>query len=575
MSDLTVSKLCNITNKVNEVKNDICDKLSIREICNFPKITCQSIADCGPLKKSLLAQHLLNIISVCEPLSEYSIDFEQNNKLDIHEIQQVVSTCITRECNELGQSNEFQLHTIRDDIKKLDDLVNEFKTSINSCGSIKHLQSISDSLATKISDNCSAQNQNFTNDTNNTTKFGIDKNPTKCIDRYEENFISSDKSKKLCTFLDSCDQFSSNIENGHSVAMFGYPYHYTGSTHSDNPPDIPVPLQEVIDDINKLYPDATINSVLVNKYSGPGASLPPHADDEFTINPDSFIFTVSLGHAVDVKFTEMHSSDSPAVHKTIQPNSLYVMSHVSQSYWKHGINKCSTFGGTDVRYSLTFRHVSNKFLRSAVIIGDSNTRELLFGEGIGTFGHNIPGRRTQATHIDDINPVDCCGFNNIFLHCGINNIKHPSINGPDKVAKCFEDFKHKVEQISNICPKSKIFISPMLLTKDRDLNKRALFFNKLLFNYENQSHGKFSTLDFNKFCDNGFLSHHLGSLKHPDDKLHLGTSGIKLLVQLIRYCVYGYERKSFKKSNNHEKDGKLYRSVLTSQGAHDGSLPQT
>ena len=40
----------------------------------------------------------------------------------------------------------------------------------------------------------------------------------------------------------------------------------------------------------------------------------------------------------------------------------------------------------------------------------------------GTFGHNIPGRRIQAMHIEDINPADCCGYKNIFLHCGINNI---------------------------------------------------------------------------------------------------------------------------------------------------------
>ena len=45
-------------------------------------------------------------------------------------------------------------------------------------------------------DNYSAQYQNLNSNTNNTTKFVIDDNQTKCIDRYEENFILSDKSQK-------------------------------------------------------------------------------------------------------------------------------------------------------------------------------------------------------------------------------------------------------------------------------------------------------------------------------------------------------------------------------------------
>ena len=78
------------------------------------------------------------------------------------------------------------------------------------------------------------------------------------------------------------------------------------------------------------------------------------------------------------------------------------MSRTSQSYWEHEIGKCKDFDNTDVRFSLTFRHVSRKFLNSAVVIGDSNTQSLRFGEGKGTFGHNIPGRRVKAIHIEDI-----------------------------------------------------------------------------------------------------------------------------------------------------------------------------
>ena len=60
---------------------------------------------------------------------------------------------------------------------------------------INQLQSISDSLVTKISDHSDAQK--LTTDNTSKTKFTVDKNPTKCFDKYEENFISSDQSKNL------------------------------------------------------------------------------------------------------------------------------------------------------------------------------------------------------------------------------------------------------------------------------------------------------------------------------------------------------------------------------------------
>ena len=407
-------------------------------------------------------------------------------------------------------------------------------------------QCISDSLSSKISHVSDAPyHESFDLYDKHDSEAEVEttvnniKNPAKCIDRYHNDFITSAQSNKLIKFLDNCDQFSEKNESGHSVALFGYPYHYNGSKHSDEPVDIPQPILQVIDDINAQYPEAIINSCLVNKYAGPDSHLPQHADNEYTIEPGSRIFTVSLGKKVNVKFTEIHCKDSPVVEQTVQPNSLYVMSQISQSYWEHEINKCTAFDDTDVRYSLTFRHVSRKFLHSAIIVGDSNTQSLRFGEGKGTFGHNIPGRRVKAIHIEDINPADCCGYKNIFVHCGINNIKHHSIRSPENVTACFELFKNKIDIIRTLCPNSKIVISPILPTKDREWNVRALYFNKLLFGYENRANGKILTHDFNEFCDiSGMLAASMGRFKKPSDTLHLGANGISLLVKLIRDCVH-------------------------------------
>ena len=51
---------------------------------------------------------------------------------DINHIEQVVSKCIVKECSDINQCHEFNINTVRDDIKKLDVLMGELKNSINS-----------------------------------------------------------------------------------------------------------------------------------------------------------------------------------------------------------------------------------------------------------------------------------------------------------------------------------------------------------------------------------------------------------------------------------------------------------
>ena len=43
-----------------------------------------------------------------------------------------------------------------------------------------------------------------------------------------------------------------------------------------------------------------LNQILVNKYSGPDALLRKHSDNEYDINPDSEILTVSIGDTATV-----------------------------------------------------------------------------------------------------------------------------------------------------------------------------------------------------------------------------------------------------------------------------------
>ena len=319
--------------------------------------------------------------------------------------------------------------------------------------------------------------------------------------------------------------------------MFGHPYHYNGSRHTSQFTEIPTPITDVIAAIKTKYPNTELNSCLINKYVGPQSFLPKHADNESTIDPVSSIYTVSLGHASTVKFSEIHGKKKCEF--VAEPNSLYVMSRSSQAYWHHQIDANAELPEDSVRYSLTFRHVDKKFTKSTIIIGDSNTRNLKFGSGKGTFGHNMPGKREEAIHLQDLKPESCCGYRNIFIHCGINDIKHHRVSNAGKVQQKFSELKSKLEEITVLCPGSKLFVSPILPTKSHDWNRRAIHFNKLLFNYCNESNGKVVALNFSNFCDEyGNLRNDMGKYWNPSDPLHLGSKGITDLVKIIRQSVF-------------------------------------
>ncbi len=246
------------------------------------------------------------------------------------------------------------------------------------------------------------------------------------------SFIDEDSAKSITEFLETC---TFNDENGHSVISFGHPYSYTGSKSSSDVPPIPAALQPLFDKINELqskqfldkyphlqdkYPAPCINACLVNKYNGPDSYLPKHSDKETTIPPESSIFTVSLGQACDIQFTEKSTGNETTL--TCPDRSLYHMTRKSQDFFEHRIDKGSVTSG--VRYSLTFRSVDWKNRNSTCLIGDSNTGQLKFGSSKhGSFGELMPGQRFWAATIEKINPLDCCAYNNIVVMCGINDLK--------------------------------------------------------------------------------------------------------------------------------------------------------
>lgn len=86
--------------------------------------------------------------------------------------------------------------------------------------------------------------------------------------------------------------------------------------------------------------------------------------------------------------------------------------------------------GEGIRYSMTFRCVSKQCLKSAVIVGDSNTNLYKFGNEPGTFGGSTPRKRVKAGVIGEPNPFtnNLSSYSNIVIQCGIHDIRYNPVS---------------------------------------------------------------------------------------------------------------------------------------------------
>ena len=356
-----------------------------------------------------------------------------------------------------------------------------------------------------------------------------------CMSSYQENFIDGSLSAELMTFLDGqSEKFGENCERGHSVISFGQPYQYNGAKASvPLSKTFPGPISKLAEQIKNKFPDTVINQCLVNKYTDGNSILPEHSDDEDMIVFGSDIYTISLGDTREVTFRRLDGSEE-TVKKAVEGGSIYTMSRESQSHWTHRIDSSPEASG--LRYSITFRYVSQNGKDATLIQGDSNTRFLKFGSGKGTFGEKLPGKRMQCFTIDQIDPRACMGYKNVVIHCGINDIRRPQAD----VRECAHKLTSKLDQISRSCIGSRIIVSPILPTKSPHLNQRAILFNNLLFDHINRVNPKIGCLDFNSFLnESGLLADQFGRFRDRTDAIHLGSTGIFTLSRIIIEKIRG------------------------------------
>ena len=459
-----------------------------------------------------------------------------------------VDVChICRNTLVLQQSNnEHELKLATEHSQKLDMMVDRLNTLNDEINAkIDKLQSISTAnitLSASVPSSSSASGYSpFTDDKDNSVKLpSCEEDATA---GYLPDFLEESDSQALLQFLQkarSDGEFKQ--KNGRETLAFGVPYRwasiYNESSKEKEIPDILKPLlvkaQKACGPLHE-----ELNSILVNYYPGkksskdPPSHMPKHSDYEFEITPESSIATYSLGASRTMSFSEIHGDQTASL--DVENNSLYFMTKTSQSWFKHSMLDVEV---TEERYSITMRNVEPTYSRSTIIVGDSNTKEIKFGSGKGTLGEKYPGKRIKAAKISDIDPRDCVGYSNIVLVCGTNDLRpeeHPNV--PALANRLIE----KARQMRLLCPKSKLFMMPVLPSRDASMNRNVMAFNRRIGDWVEREGDPFvDQPSVVEFLDNRDLLDR--RFTRPGDLVHLGKSGICKFVTIIKNSIYNREK---------------------------------
>lgn len=163
---------------------------------------------------------------------------------------------------------------------------------------------------------------------------------------YIDNFIDND-SFLFNILRDNADwdkRMTSRL-----TTSFGVSYDYSGISY----PDIPIPyyLLDIVSRINDTV-GFTPNNCLINYYLDGRSKMGYHSDRTDILVPNTGVVIISLGSTRTLRFKNISNGD--IVDFNLKSGSLFYMSDVVQSLWKHSIPTCDS---NDGRMSLTFRNI--------------------------------------------------------------------------------------------------------------------------------------------------------------------------------------------------------------------------
>ena len=136
----------------------------------------------------------------------------------------------------------------------------------------------------------------------------------------------------------------------------------------------------------------------------------------------------------------------------------------------------------------------------------------------------------------DINPEKCVGYQNIFLHCGTNDLRCTEISSDSQIFQLVDQLKDKLTSVKQLCPKANIFVVPVLPSRISAMNRNIMMYNQLVAKMLAKNFPSISFRGVYSFLDNhGLLK---SKLTRNNDTIHLGPRGISLYVSLMKLHVF-------------------------------------
>lgn len=164
------------------------------------------------------------------------------------------------------------------------------------------------------------------------------------------------ESLKFDHILHTSDRYTAFF--GSQAYSYGRIYHHP-KPFSDNPV-----MAGLVGIIHRLFPYIRINSALINYYPTTSSYINFHADDEDTISPDSYIFSITFGYPRALYFRHKFGAKNDCNICTVTPDEwdLLIFSRKSQNIFKHSIpaavdsvDYSTTTEKLKARLSITFR----------------------------------------------------------------------------------------------------------------------------------------------------------------------------------------------------------------------------
>ena len=155
-------------------------------------------------------------------------------------------------------------------------------------------------------------------------------------------------------------------------------------------------------------------------------------------------------------------------------------------------------------------------------------------------GAATPGFHDWAPHVKDINPQKPLGYKNVVIMSGTNDLKTEMDNEEEEILNIYQKYKAKFEEIRKINPTCRLFVCPVLPTRDTIINNRVRTFNKLIHNDLMKAGLKIYFVEgFSSFVDfsSGLLKESLFDKRSKTDALHINDAGYCILVSCIKRAI--------------------------------------